>query len=80
MAKPEVQSGEKKNRLVEFYKRFNKISFAVLATAGVVLKSEVLLGLAAIDLTQIYLVNRIQEWNKRRKAGKAAGRAALQPA
>lgn len=69
--KAESQPGaEKKGRFLRFYKNFNKISAAVLLTAGVVFESPILLGLAAIDLAQVGLVKWIENRRKAKRTNK----------
>lgn len=78
MTQPEAKTGgERKGGLVGFLKKFNKISAAVFATAGVILESPALLGLAAIDVGQSYLLNRYEKWRDRRKAHKSLGSLAV---
>jgi hypothetical protein len=73
----EAQSGKNEGSFARFYKGFNKISAAFFAGAGLITGNELFLGLAGIDIAQIYGVNRIQEWNRKRKVSKNLGRAAL---
>lgn len=70
---------ERKGRIIGFLRRFNKISAAVFAAAGVVLQNAALLGLAAFDVAQNYALSRYEKWRGRRQARSAqkAGRIAL---
>jgi hypothetical protein len=78
MTQPEAKpSTERKGRLVSFLKKFNKISAAIFATAGIILESTALLGLAVIDIGQSYLLNRYEKWRDRRKAHKNIGSLAV---
>jgi hypothetical protein len=70
-------SAERRGGLVGFLKRFNKISAAVFATAGIVLENPTLLGLAAIDVAQSYGLGRYEKWRDRRKAQKGLGKIAI---
>ena len=71
------KSPEKKGSLVSFLKKFNKVSAAVLLSAGVILESGPLLALGAIDVGQSYLLGRYEKWRDKRKAAKGAGKAAI---
>jgi hypothetical protein len=73
----EAQSGSGEGRFVQFYKKFNKISAAVFASAGIITGQEALFIPAAFDVAQIYGVNKLQEWNKKRKSSKSLGGFAL---
>ncbi len=75
MAKnPEVQSGtERKGRFLRAWKNFNKVSAAVLAAAGVIFESPLLLGLAAIDLAQVGIAKWLENRKKNKKATKMGG-------
>ena len=73
-------SAERKSGFLSTWKKFNTVSAAVLATAGVVFEQLVLLGLAAIDILQNYVIGRFEKWRVRRKAGKALGGQALRGA
>ena len=73
----EAQSGGE-NRLIRFYKTWNKISAATLATAGVVLESLPLVALAGVDLLQNKVIKKGQEWwHKQKASAKNIGRTAL---
>lgn len=81
MANPEAQSGgNKKGRFLELWKKFNTVSAAVLASAGVVLEQPLLLGLAAVDVAQSWAIGRFEKWRDKRKAGKSLGASALKAA
>lgn len=73
-------TGEQGNRLLRFYKKFNKISAAVFASAGIIFDSGVLLGLAAFDVAQAWGVSKLEKWNQRRKADKTLGGLAIKGA
>ncbi|HLG91030.1 MAG TPA: hypothetical protein VI336_02630 [Candidatus Saccharimonadales bacterium] len=71
---------ERKGRLLRVYKKFNKISAAVLGAAGVILNSEILIGLALLDAGQAYLAGKLEKWRQRTKSAKPMGGLALQGA
>ncbi len=73
-------SQERKSRFLRVWKTFNKVSAAVLATAGIIFEQPVLLGLAAIDVIQNILINKYEKWRAKRQASKKIGGAALQTA
>lgn len=76
MANAEMSGGgeDRKGRIFNFLKKFNKVSAAVLLGAGVVFNSEILLALGAIDVGQAWLWGKAEKW---RKQGKRLGGAAL---
>jgi hypothetical protein len=78
MAKGESRpSGERQGRLLRFYKKFNLVSGAVLLSAGVVLNSEILLALAALDFGQAAIVHGFEKWRAKAKSAKSTGRVAI---
>ncbi len=76
MANAEMSGGGegRKGRIFNFLKKFNKVSAAVLLSAGVVFNSEILLALGAIDVGQAWLWGKAEKW---RKQGKSLGGTAL---
>jgi hypothetical protein len=77
MANSFESSASSNKGFLEFWKRFNKVSAIVLASAGVVLENLALLGLAGVDVAQNFVINRVQEGRSKRKASKELGKAAL---
>jgi hypothetical protein len=77
MANSFESSASSNKGFLEFWKRFNKVSAIVLASAGVVLENLALLGLAGVDVAQNFVINRVQEGRSKRKASKGLGKAAL---
>jgi hypothetical protein len=73
----EAPAGEKgESRVVRAYKAWNKISAAALAAAGVIFESTTAFVLAGVDIAQNALINRAQEWWKKRKVSKTLGKTA----
>ena len=64
---------ERKSGFLAAWKRFNNVSAAVLAAAGIVFEQPVLLGLAAIDVVQSIMIGKFEKWRQRRKATKQLG-------
>jgi hypothetical protein len=77
MAKSFESSASSNKGFLEFWKRFNKVSAIVLASAGVVLENPALLGLAGVDIAQNFVINRVQEGRSKSKAKKGLGKVAL---
>ncbi|MBI2589204.1 hypothetical protein HYW35_03330 [Candidatus Saccharibacteria bacterium] len=74
----ELQPGmEKKGGFLNAWKRFNQVSAAVLAAAGIVFEQPILLGLAAIDILQSYVIGKIEKARERRQVTKQLGSKAL---
>lgn len=75
---PEQSGGEKKGRLLTFYKNFNKVSAAAFVAAGVIFEAPVLFGFAAIDIAQSAIVSAIEKRRDRQKSSAAkVGEVAL---